>query len=469
MNQVPTFPNTLSPASIARCSDNKARALIPFDTAAKYLILPLQCMKDEELHIALPSKNDLKTLQTIKFLTGLNIKVTELPEEVLKEAIYISYQGNEDNLKSCLKVNHTTEEPVKLLWGNHESEILKTLEALIEYCIAKKASDLHLCPENKGVFARLRIQGDLNSTTSPIFSKETYGTVVRRLKVLASLPVSSFEPQDGSFVVSTSIGEISIRLSIIPTIHGEKVALRFTGNVQRYSIDSLGISYEIQSKLREVLSFKEGLIIVAGPTGSGKTTTLYTLVELLSEKPIHVMSVEDPVERDIPCVSQMQVNSERGVTFASGLRAILRQDPDVILVGEIRDEETASLCLKAATTGHLVLSTIHSGSTDQVLERFAQLGISRGELLSVSKIILSQRLVPILCDSCKVIDLMESQKFEEKKYRRVGCAVCDYAGYSGRKVIGELAEVKSGTISYPFGTFEDAWSDLLKDGIVSAP
>lgn len=469
MNQVPTLPKNLSPASIARCSDYKARALIPFKTASKYLILPLQCIKDEELHIALPSRQDLNAIRSIKFLTGRNLKITELPEDVLKEAIYISYQGNEDNLKSCLKVNNQIDEPIKILWGNHDSEVLNSLEALIEYCIAKKASDLHLCPEISGIFARLRIQGDLNSTTKPIFSKESYKTVVRRLKVLASLPISSFEPQDGSFTVPTSIGEISIRISIIPTIHGDKVALRFAGNVQKYSIESLGLSLEIQAELRSALSLKEGMIIVAGPTGSGKTTTLYTLVELLSERPIHVMSVEDPVERDIPFVSQMQVNTDKGVTFASGLKAILRQDPDVILVGEIRDEDTASLCLKAATTGHLVLTTIHSGSIEQAFERFSQLGVARNELLSVCKFVLSQRLIPILCNECKVIDLLESQKSQEKRYKRVGCLVCDYSGFSSRKAICEFAEINNGEVRYPFGSIEDAWSELLKDGSVESP
>lgn len=466
------MPKTLSPAGIARCSDNKARSLISFETANKYLILPLlyeKSEKGENLHIAVASKNDLSLIQSVKFLTGCELRLTELPEEIIKEAIFISYKGSEERVVSFLNnlpKNPDQKNDVKILWGSHENEILRALEALIEFCIAQKASDLHLCPAANGVYARLRVQGELNTTTNPVFKKDNYGVVVRRLKVLSALPITVFEPQDGSFNVPTSVGDIGVRISIVPTIHGEKIALRFSGNVQKFNLESLGFSSELQSCLRELISTREGLILIAGPTGSGKTTTLYTLIELLSQRPIHVMSIEDPVERSIENVSQMQVNIEKKITFASGLRAILRQDPDAILVGEIRDEETAALCLKAATTGHLVLSSIHSGSAMQVIERFSQLDISKDELLSVCRAILSQRLASVLCNACKVIDLKESQKYGEKRYRRVGCYSCDFSGFSERKIIAELALIEGREITFPFGTFEDAWSQLKKDGSV---
>ncbi|TSC77155.1 MAG: Type II secretion system protein E [Parcubacteria group bacterium Gr01-1014_31] len=349
--------------------------------------------------------------------------------------------------------------------------VIRIVDTLLEYAIYEGASDIHIEPGEKEVSIRYRIDGILrNVMTLP---KPAHAGVIARIKILADLKLDEHRlPQDGRFKVSGSDYNVSLRVSIIPTFDGEKVVLRLLNEkAQLLTLEQLGIQVRPLEIVKRNIAKPHGMILVTGPTGSGKTTTLYTILSILNTPEVNISTIEDPIEYRMPRVNQSQVNPKIGYTFATGLRAFLRQDPNIIMVGEIRDGETAEIAVHAAMTGHLVLSTLHTNDAVTSLPRLVEMGVPSFLIGSTTNVIIAQRLVRKICQKCiysytldqkgikeleKALDLQSLIKVLEREkiitpgkqtvasllfYRGKGCRECNQEGYKGRIGIYEVLEV----------------------------
>ena len=312
----------------------------------------------------------------------------------------------------------------------------KIEDEIIWEAIDKKASDLHFEPYKDIVYVRVRIDGILSLLY--IITKEEYSAILSRIKIKSSLDITEHRrPQDGKITMDIDGNTYDLRVSIIPVVFGEKIVLRILyNNGFNYCIDNLKLLPKQRLELEKIINKNTGLVIVNGPTGSGKSTTLYTILNYVNKSEVNVVTLEDPVEVIINGVNQMMVNSKEGVSFANGLRSIMRQDPDVIMVGEVRDEETAVMAVRAALTGHKVYTTIHSTEPREVYLRLEEMGI-KSYLIRESLVgIISQRLIKMLCDSCKEEEIITYRGSRAKIYKRgIGCEKCNFTGYLGRALI----------------------------------
>ncbi len=332
-----------------------------------------------------------------------------------------------------------------LLTSEESAPIIKFVNTVFYQAIKRKASDIHIETHEKKGEVRFRIDGALVKHID--LDKNIIDLIISRIKVISALDISEKRiPQDGRTQVKIAGKSLDIRVSILPTYHGERVVLRLL--MQEGSIPTLrelGFDEDTTSRFEELLKFSHGIILVTGPTGSGKSTTLHSFLQQLATPHKNIISIEDPVEYDAPNVSQIAVNTKAGLTFASGLRSILRQDPDVIMVGEIRDGETAHIAIQAAMTGHLVFSTLHTNNATAAITRLADMGVDKFLITSTLLGVLAQRLVRKLCSACKesteLLDA-EAQELGLKKGLRVfsakGCSECHHTGYKGRVAIGEF-------------------------------
>ena len=329
-----------------------------------------------------------------------------------------------------------------------EAPIIRLVNELITAGVEMGASDIHLEPGKNQVVLRYRVDGVLHSRSAP--ASEDFPAVISRLKILANLDIAERRlPQDGRIRIRTSGREVDIRVSTLPTPHGEDVVLRLLDQKhQALSLAATGLSQRITNLYLSNLERSNGLILVTGPTGSGKSTTLYSGLNQIIDGTRKIITVEDPVEYELPGISQIQVNEAAGLSFANILRSILRHDPDVIFIGEIRDRETAEIAVQASLTGHLVLSTIHTNSATGAIGRFLDMGVADYLLASSLVAISAQRLVRRLCDACKVQqtpDAATAERFgfrlDEPVYRAVGCPKCARTGYRGRLAMAEMLEM----------------------------
>nr|WP_302703098.1 GspE/PulE family protein [uncultured Clostridium sp.] len=318
----------------------------------------------------------------------------------------------------------------------------KIEDQIIWEAIDKKASDLHFEPYKDIVYVRVRIDGILSLLY--IITKEEYSAILSRIKIKSSLDITEHRrPQDGKITMDIDGNTYDLRVSIIPVVFGEKIVLRILyNNGFNYCIDNLKLLPKQRLELEKIINKNTGLVIVNGPTGSGKSTTLYTILNYVNKSEVNVVTLEDPVEVIINGVNQMMVNSKEGVSFANGLRSIMRQDPDVIMVGEVRDEETAVMAVRAALTGHKVYTTIHSTEPREVYLRLEEMGI-KSYLIRESLVgIISQRLIKMLCDSCKEEEIITYRGSRAKIYKRgIGCEKCNFTGYLGRALIISINEI----------------------------
>ncbi|MEE0567606.1 GspE/PulE family protein [Clostridium sp.] len=318
----------------------------------------------------------------------------------------------------------------------------KIEDQIIWEAIDKKASDLHFEPYKDIVYVRVRIDGILSLLY--IITKEEYSAILSRIKIKSSLDITEHRrPQDGKITMDIDGNTYDLRVSIIPVVFGEKIVLRILyNNGFNYCIDNLKLLPKQRLELEKIINKNTGLVIVNGPTGSGKSTTLYTILNYVNKSEVNVVTLEDPVEVIINGVNQMMVNSKEGVSFANGLRSIMRQDPDVIMVGEVRDEETAVMAVRAALTGHKVYTTIHSTEPREVYLRLEEMGI-KSYLIRESLVgIISQRLIKMLCDSCKEEEIITYRGRRAKIYKRgIGCEKCNFTGYLGRALIISINEI----------------------------
>jgi general secretion pathway protein E len=332
-----------------------------------------------------------------------------------------------------------------LLSSEDSAPIIKLVNSLFFQALQKGASDIHIETNERKGEVRLRMDGALKKHLD--LDKNIISLVINRIKVISNLDISEKRvPQDGRTQLSISGKNIDVRVSILPTYHGERVVMRILSQSEHIpTLESLGFSEDITTALYKLLTHAHGMILVTGPTGSGKSTTLHACMQHIATPDKNIITVEDPVEYNADNISQIQVNSKVGLTFAAGLRSILRQDPDIIMVGEIRDSETAEIALRSALTGHLLLSTLHTNDATSSLSRLMDMGIENFLISSTLLGVLAQRLTRKLCIHCKEKTILSPSVCQEVSvssnhiyYKPTGCKECDYTGYKGRQAIGEL-------------------------------
>lgn len=350
-------------------------------------------------------------------------------------------------------VEHPKAPSVTEILSRQMVSIIELVDALIAQASVRGASDIHVDPSRDTLRVRLRVDGVL--TEAYRLPKTIHSEVIARVKILSGMRTDEHQTtQDGRFRHTFSTGEtLDMRVSIAPTYHGENLVIRLlSDNAASYTLDMLGFSEADQKKILTAIKRPHGMILSTGPTGSGKTTSLYTIIKMLNTPGVSIVTIEDPIEYAVDHIEQIQVNAHAGLTFANGLRSILRQDPNIIMVGEIRDAETATIAVNTALTGHLLLSTLHTNDAATTLPRLLDMGIDTYLVASTINIAIGQRLVRKICEQCKeehtitateaaalaVIPLQEPVKEGDKYYRGVGCPECGGSGYAGRLCISEV-------------------------------
>jgi len=379
--------------------------IIPEPIARKNNIVAFKKTKDE-LEVAMLDPSNLQTIDFIKKKTNLKIKPRFTSREGIREVLKKYQKSLEAEFGEIIKKESqkTILPEMKLVEGRRDGEavdlkkaaeelpIIKIVDTLVKHAILQRASDIHVEPSEKEVIVRYRIDGILHDAM--ILPKQVHAGIIARIKVLSNLKLDEHRlPQDGRFKIESETQKISFRVSVLPTFLGEKIVMRLlVEGAKKFTLEGLGFWGENLEIIHRAIKKPYGMILATGPTGCGKTTTLYTIIEILNQSGVNICTIEDPIEYQIPRVNQTQVNPKIGFTFASGLRALVRQDPNIIMVGEIRDSETASLAVNAALTGHLVLSTLHTNTAAGAIPRLIDMGVEPFLISSTINIILAQRL-----------------------------------------------------------------------------
>ena len=444
--------------------------LIPFETAKRYQILPLSRV-GASLTIAMVDPTNVFAMDDIKFMTGFNIEPVVASESSIIEGIDKAYgTSKEEELEQVMQSMNDMGEgtDVELQAEEHELElkeleraadeapIVKLVNLVLTDAVKRGASDIHMEPYEKEFRVRFRIDGILQSIMNPPLKLKD--AIISRLKIMAKLDISEKRlPQDGRIMLKMQIGgkkkQLDFRVSTLPTLWGEKIVLRLLDKENlRLDMTKLGFEQESLVKFEKAILKPYGMVLVTGPTGSGKTNTLYSSISRLNQPETNIMTAEDPVEFQLGGVNQVQMKEQIGLNFAAALRAFLRQDPNIILVGEIRDFETAEIAIKAALTGHLVLSTLHTNGAPETITRLMNMGIEPFLVATSVHLICAQRLVRRICKDCAepvevppqaLID--EGYSPEEAKTVQImkgaGCATCNKTGYKGRTGLYEVMEV----------------------------
>jgi type II secretory ATPase GspE/PulE/Tfp pilus assembly ATPase PilB-like protein len=431
-----------------------AKELVPESLARKYRILPLTAT-DQTLEIATSDPNDLDCERTLGFATGRTIRMslaspTRISERI--EEVYRPENAVEKLLEGMTQydVQSITEEMAETdldLSVDKASErpIIRLVDHIVAEGIQMRASDIHLESEEGGVAVRYRIDGVLRQVMA--LPRAVGVPLVSRIKIMSGLDIADrLRPQDGRSRVSVNGVRVDLRVSTLPASTGEKVVIRILDSrTTVLSLEGLGLNPHDYARVQQLVNLREGIVLVTGPTGSGKTTTLYSALRTIQARNVNIVTVEDPVEYKLPGIVQVQVNEKAGLTFAAALRSILRQDPDVVLVGEIRDRETASIAIQASLTGHLVLSTLHTIDAATSVARLLDIGVESYKIAAALKGVVAQRLVRRLCGTCKakVTDPLPEnvQRWfpdTTRVYRAVGCGECGTTGYRGRLALMEV-------------------------------
>lgn len=399
--------------------------IIPEPIARSHNIVAFR-KKGDSLEVAMLDPEDLRTIEFIKKTSNLKIlpRLTT-PESIKKvlqqyqktlEAEFGDIIKKEAGIIQPIQEEVEIEEKEELLKAAEDLPIIRIVDTLLKHAILQRASDIHIEPLEKEVIVRYRIDGILRDAM--VLPKTVDPGIVARIKVLANLKLDEHRlPQDGRFKIETETYRYSIRVSILPTFDGEKIVMRLLPeSTKSLTLESLGITEEMLEKVQHYLRRPVGMILVTGPTGSGKTTTLYSMMEILNSPAVNISTIEDPIEYRMPRINQTQVNPKIGLTFANGLRALVRQDPDIIMVGEIRDNETAGLAINAALTGHLVLSTLHTNTAAGAIPRMIDMKVEPFLISSTVTLILAQRLVRRLCEEKEKYTLKPSELKNIAKY-----------------------------------------------------
>lgn len=388
--------------------DPKVLALIPEPIARTHNVIAYK-QDSSSLEVAMLDVEDLASIENVRKKTGLSIKARLTDTESIKDALVQYQKSLRDEFGDIIaseagKLQPVDEKGAELSGSDlkkmaEDLPIVRIVDTLLRHAIVQGASDVHIEPMETEVLVRYRIDGILHDAMT--LPKHAAAGIVARIKVLANLKLDEKRlPQDGRFKMETEADRVSFRVSILPTFFGEKVVMRLLRETgEGFTLETLGFHGESLERVHAALKQTTGIILISGPTGSGKTTTLYTMMDILNTPDVNISTIEDPIEYQMKRVNQSQVNPGIGFTFANGLRSLVRQDPDIIMVGEIRDKETASLAINAALTGHLVLSTIHTNNAAGAIPRLVDMGVEPFLLVSTVRVIVGQRLVRKLCES----------------------------------------------------------------------
>jgi type IV pilus assembly protein PilB len=444
--------------------DRELLRTIPLDLMVRYEFLPLEA-HDHQLVVAMGDPTDLTRLEELEIKLDRRVvvkvaalsqvrailKESEPSQRVLEEAteeFRLDVIREEEAAGEGLTLEHLVTERVG-------SPMIRLVDSIIFAGLERRASDIHIESQDNSVTVKYRIDGVLQHAMQPL-APEFQSNLITRIKVMAELDIAERRiPQDGRFRVRYRGRPIDFRVSIMPSIHGEDAVLRIldkeslSEKFRELRLDVLGLSPRELKRLRRFIREPYGMVLVTGPTGSGKTTTLYAALSEIKTDEDKIITIEDPVEYQLRGITQIPVNEKKGLTFARGLRSILRHDPDKIMVGEIRDNETAQIAIQSALTGHLVFTTVHANNVVDVLSRFLNMGVEPYNFVSALNCILAQRLVRVVCESCKQPVEVSNELFEESGqdpaawrdvvfYEGAGCEHCNQTGYRGRTAIGEL-------------------------------
>lgn len=414
--------------------DERVLGFVSKEMAQEQHIMPLR-MQENELLVAMNDPMDYYVIDDLEISTGLGISPVIATRDDILYAINRYYFNNDDGIDPSV------------LEDDDESPIINTLDQILTTGVQLKASDIHIDPQEQHVHVRYRIDGQLRSEKT--IPKQFQNSLIARIKILANLNITQTRlPQDGRIKTTVGVTPVDLRISSLPTVNGEKIVIRILDlNNALMQLNELNFSEQNKRKYRQLISQPSGLVLLTGPTGSGKTSTLYASINDLNKETVNIVTIEDPVEFQMEGVNQVQVNSSVGLTFAEGLRSILRQDPNIIMVGEIRDQETAEIAIRASLTGHLVLSTLHTNSALDAIPRLTDMGIEPYLVVSSLNGVVAQRLVRKICRDC----LTERQPTEMEKdifsknnmtvdtvYYGKGCSSCHHRGYRGRIAVHEV-------------------------------
>jgi type II secretory ATPase GspE/PulE/Tfp pilus assembly ATPase PilB-like protein/8-oxo-dGTP pyrophosphatase MutT (NUDIX family) len=412
-----------------------AKALVPERIARKYQVLPFSASA-HTLDVATANPWDLDAERSIAFVSGRSVRMWLASPSAIADGIDQAYSAAPKAKRSA------PETPFETVKGE---PVVRLVDRVVAAGIEQRASDIHLEPEEDGIAVRYRVDGLLRHVM--LLPKAVGIPLVSRIKIMAKMDIADrLRPQGGHASVGLGGSRVDLRVSTLPASHGEKVVIRILDpRAAIRSLDSLGLDDRDAAQMRRLLDAREGLVLVTGPTGSGKTTTLYAALRQIQQRGLNIITVEDPVEYRIPGIVQVQINEKAGLSFASALRSILRQDPDVVLIGEIRDRETAAIAIQASLTGHLVFATLHTNDACSSITRLTDLGVDPARLAAALKGVVAQRLIRRLCNWCRIvandgppIQLRESVTRDLMVYTPVGCDACAMTGYHGRLAVTEI-------------------------------
>ena len=454
--------------------DSNVIKVIPMETALKYQVLPLSRV-GSSLTLAMADVTNVFAMDDIKFMTGYNIEPVVASESAITEAIRKHYGNAEDQERKreieelvgfidegqteSVELEAEDESALNLAAlerAAEEAPVIKLVNYILTDAVKRGASDIHMEPYEKEYRIRFRIDGLLQNVMQP--PPKLRDAIISRAKIMAKLDISEKRlPQDGRIMIkmmhNNKKKQLDFRVSVLPTLYGEKIVMRLLDKENlRLDMTQLGFEPESLEKFQRSIFKPYGMVLVTGPTGSGKTNTLYSSIAQLNKADVNILTAEDPVEFQLPGINQVQMKEQIGLNFAAALRSFLRQDPNIIMVGEIRDFETAEIAIKAALTGHLVLSTLHTNDAPSTISRLMNMGIEPFLVATSVNLICAQRLTRRVCQECKVKDDVVPQVLinagftpqEAKKvsvYRGVGCSTCDNKGYKGRIGLYEVLEV----------------------------
>ena len=456
--------------------------LVPANVLKKHRAIPFEYSPDNMnvLRVAMSDPMDIGAMDDINIITNLQVEPVVATTGSVMLALDQYYGQAEVN--SALE-EYTREKESQMIEQEdmysedvNNSPIVQLVKGMIDQAVRQRASDIHIEPMEKQVRIRYRIDGALYEKA--VYSIRLLPAIVARIKIIGGMDISEKrKPQDGRITQVVDRKEFDIRVSILPTVYGEKIVMRLTSkNALTREKSQLGFKPDELKKFDHILRHPHGILLVTGPTGSGKSTTLYTALSELNKEDVNIITVEDPVEANIDGINQVQTNNKANLTFASALRSILRQDPDIIMIGEIRDQETASIAVQASITGHLVVSTLHTNSAASTITRLADMGIEPYLIADATIGVIAQRLVRRLCPECKRQKKADAEELEMLQlgpnedvtiYEPCGCSRCEGTGFKGRIGVYEIMEVTQPlkTIISKGGTAEDIKNKALEEGM----
>lgn len=439
--------------------DPSMASIVPKSIAEQYHVVPIKLEKDK-LILAMEDPLNFRALEAVKQITKYKVTPYIAYASAVERAILVLYENEGasiaiEQMKQERGIDATFEEVAKqsdVTSKSSAAPTVKLVNSILERSLAEGASDIHIEPRENDMVVRIRVDGRLNQMLT--IPKGLQDAVISRFKIMSEMNITEHRiPQDGRAQMTSSDGNVvDLRLSSLPTIYGEKIVIRIlTRDKNSLTRTGIGITEKDNERFSRILKNSSGLIMIVGPTGSGKTSTLYTMIEELKSETVNMISLEDPVEFQIEGVTQVAINEKIGLTFASALRSCLRQDPDIISIGEIRDGETASIALRAAMTGHLVLTTVHTEDAVSAIDRLRDLGVEPYLIGGSLRGIVSQRLVRKICPNCReeytpdpeIIDLAGINPLNKHFYKGNGCYMCFDSGYKGRTGVFEILTIDS--------------------------